>query len=79
MPYGLVEDVDVSIKVFDLSGKLVRSLKLGHKPSGLYTDKSKAAYWDGRNEAGEQVSSGVYFYTIQAGNFAATKKMILEK
>jgi hypothetical protein len=62
-----------------MSGQPVRSLSLGHKPAGFYTDKSKAAYWDGKNEAGEQVSSGVYFYTIQAGDFTATRKMVVAK
>ncbi|MFC1714461.1 right-handed parallel beta-helix repeat-containing protein [Candidatus Poribacteria bacterium] len=79
IPYQLAEDVDVTIRIYSVSGKLVRTLSLGQKPAGFYTDKSKAAYWDGKNEAGEQVSSGVYFYTIQAGDFTATRKMILSK
>jgi flagellar hook assembly protein FlgD len=65
--------------VHDMKGQLVRKLNIGIKPAGLYTDKSKAAYWDGKNEAGEQVSSGVYFYTIQAGDFTATKKMVVAR
>jgi flagellar hook capping protein FlgD len=79
IPYQLAEDVDVNIRIYDVSGKLVRTLDLGHKPVGFYTDKSKAAYWDGKNEAGEQVSSGIYFYIIQAGEFTTTRKMTLAK
>jgi pimeloyl-ACP methyl ester carboxylesterase len=79
IPYQLAADVDVNIRIYDVSGNLIRTLALGHKPAGFYTDKSKAAYWDGKNEAEEQVSSGIYFYTIQAGEFAATKKMVIAK
>jgi hypothetical protein len=79
IPYQLVEDVDVTIEIHDASGQLVRTLKLGHKPAGFYTTKDRAAYWDGKNEAGEQVTSGIYFYTIQAGDFTATKKMVVAK
>ena len=75
----MTEDVDVVIRIYDVSGKLVRILDLGHKPAGFYTAKSKAAYWDGKNEAGEPVASGVYLYTIQAREFMATKKMIIAK
>jgi len=45
----------------------------------FYADKSKAAYWDGKNEAGEEVASGIYFYTIQADDFTATRKMIVTR
>jgi hypothetical protein len=79
IPYKLAEDVDITITIYDAAGKMVRTLNIGHKPAGSHTTKSKAAYWDGKNEAGEPVSSGVYFYTIQAGDFTATKKMILAK
>jgi hypothetical protein len=79
IPYRLAEDVGVLIRIHDANGKLIRTLNPGHKPPGFYTSKEKAAYWDGKNEAGESVSSGVYFYTIQAGDFTATKKMILAK
>jgi hypothetical protein len=76
IPYQLVEDADVNIKIHDAAGRLVKALYLGHKPAGLYISKYRAAYWDGKNEAGEEVSSGVYFYTIRAGDFAAAKKMV---
>lgn len=79
IPYQLAGDVDIAIRIYDVSGKLIRTLDLGHKPAGFYISKSKAAYWDGRNKAGEEVSSGVYFYTIQAGEFTAAKKMVVDR
>jgi hypothetical protein len=77
IPYQLKEGSEVTIRVFSTSGELVRELDLGYKPAGLYVGRDRAAYWDGRNEAGEQVASGVYFYTIQAGEFTATRKMLM--
>ncbi len=77
IPYQLAEDVDVKIRIYDGAGHLIRTLNPGRKPSGFYTNKEKAAYWDGKNESGEPVSSGVYFYTIRADDFTATKKMVV--
>jgi len=69
----------VSIRIYSIAGQLIRTLELGDRNAGIYISRSRAAYWDGRNEAGEGVSSGVYFYTIQADDFTATKKMIMAK
>jgi hypothetical protein len=60
-----------------MGGQLVRALNLGDKPAGAYASKDKAAYWDGKNRTGEEASSGVYFYTIHAGSFTATRKMLI--
>ena len=60
-------------------GRLVRRLDLGHQLVGLYESRSRAAYWDGRNALGEPVASGVYFYTLTAGTFTATRKMLIRK
>ncbi len=79
LPYNLVEAADVTIQVYDVQGRLIRALNLGNQPAGFYLGKDKAAYWDGRNEAGENTASGVYFYTIRAGELTATKKMIIAK
>jgi hypothetical protein len=79
IPYKLPKDADVVITIYDASGRPIRMLDLAHKSSGVYVDKARAAYWDGRNEAGESVASGLYFYTIRAGEFSATKKMLLLK
>jgi len=78
IPYQLKEDAHVEVRIYALTGQLVRTLSLGHKPAGFYVDRQKAAYWDGRSESGEKVSSGVYFYKIQAGDeCTATKKMVI--
>jgi hypothetical protein len=77
IPFILSRDVHVAIRIYDLSGGLVRILDLGHKSAGIYVSRGKAGYWDGRNEAGETVASGVYFCNIRADGFAATKKMVM--
>ena len=79
IPYQLAEGAEIDVKIYSATGQLVRSLALGRKPAGFYTDRNKAAYWDGKNEAGEHVSSGVYFYSIKAGDFIATKKLVIAK
>jgi hypothetical protein len=79
IPYQLKEDNNVVIRIYSSSGSLVRTMNLGYKPAGFYEGKERAVYWDGKNEVGEKVSSGIYFYTIQAGKFNATKKMIVTK
>ncbi|MBI1928778.1 hypothetical protein HYR99_31600 [Candidatus Poribacteria bacterium] len=79
IPYTLERDVEVTIQIHDAAGRLVRTLSLGRKPAGEYLSKERAAYWDGRNEAGEKVSSGIYYYRMTAGNFSSTRKMMLLK
>ncbi|MBC8233353.1 T9SS type A sorting domain-containing protein, partial [bacterium] len=79
IPYQLSKDADVTIKIYDVSGRLVRTLELGSKEAGVYLEKAKAGYWDGRNNTGESAASGVYFYSITAGDFTATKKMLVLK
>jgi len=77
IPFQLKDDADVTIKIYDTSGKVIRGMNVGEKPAGFYTSKENAAYWDGRNINSEVVASGVYFYAIRAGKFFATKKMIV--
>jgi hypothetical protein len=79
IPYHLSKTADVDIEIYDASGRLIRSLNLGIQPAGRYDERGRAAYWDGRNDAGELVSSGIYFYSLHAENFHATQKMILAK
>jgi hypothetical protein len=76
--YQLAEDMNVAIGIYNVSGKLIRTLDLGHRPAGFYTDRAEDAYWDGRNEVGEQVASGIYCYTIQVEGFSTTRKMIIQ-
>ena len=79
IPYQLAEDADVTLTIHALNGRQVRRLALGRQPAGTYYSRSRAAYWDGKNEFGEGVASGLYFYTLTAGNFSATRKMLIRK
>ena len=79
IPYQLSENADVKISIHAVRGQLVRTLNLGHQAAGIYESRSRAAYWDGRNALGEPVASGVYFYTLSAGDFTATGKMLIRK
>ena len=79
IPYQLAEATDVTVTIHALNGILVRTLSLGHQTAGLYRNKNRAAYWDGKNEFGERVASGLYFYTLTAGKFSATGKMLIRK
>ena len=78
-PYQLSRAADVTIAIYSVNGTLVRTLSLGHQAAGMYRSKSRAAYWDGRNAFGEPVASGIYFYTLTAGTFSATGKMLIRK
>ena len=79
IPYMLAQNADVTISIYNVKGQLVHILHLGQQSAGSYLTKERAAYWDGRNATGERVANGVYFYSIQVGNFCATKKMLLLK
>ena len=79
IPYQLAKPTEVTITIYAANGQVVRTLALGHQPAGIYQTRSRAAYWDGRNAFGEPVASGVYFYTITAGDFTATRKMLIRK
>ncbi len=79
IPYRLAEDADVSLTIYDVNGALVRTIDVGHQSAAVYESRSKATYWDGRNRFGEQVASGVYFYSLSAGDFSATRKMLILK
>ena len=79
IPYQLANPAEVTLHIYAGDGSLVRTLSLGHKPIGIYQTRPRAAYWDGRNQIGEPVASGVYFYTFTAGDFTATRKMLIRK
>ncbi len=79
IPYQLVEHADVTLRIYSIDGKLIRTLAIGYQPAGLYQYRSRAAYWDGQNALGEPVASGVYFYTLTAGAFTATRRMLILK
>ena len=79
IPYHLAKTVDVTLTIYAADGVVVRTLALGHQNAGIYQNKSRAAYWNGRNSLGEPVASGVYFYTLIAGDFTASRKMLILK
>ncbi len=79
IPYQLSEPAEVTLRIYTVNGILVRTLALGHTPAGIYQSRSRAAYWNGKNDVGEPVASGVYFYTLTAGDFTATRKMLIRK
>ena len=79
IPYRLAADALVTLTIYDNNGSVVRSLDMGYQVAGVYESRSKAIYWDGRNELGEQVASGIYFYQLQAGKYSATRKMVILK
>ena len=79
IPYQLANPAEVTVTVYAANGAVVRMLDLGHRRAGSYASRHRAAYWDGRNAQGESVASGVYFYTLSAGDFSATRKMVIRK
>ena len=79
IPYQLSKPAEVTVTIYAANGAVVRMLDLGHRRAGSYESRGRAAYWDGRNAAGESVASGVYFYTLSAGDFSATRKMVIRK
>ena len=79
IPYHLATDADVTLRIYNVQGNIVRQLMLGQQPAGVYESRGRAAYWDGRNQIGEPVASGLYFYTLTAGDFTATRKLLIAK
>ena len=79
IPYQLSKAADVTVTIYASDGHVVRTLSLGHRDVGTYKNRNQAAYWDGKNEMGESVASGLYFYTLTAGDFSATRKMLILK
>ena len=79
LPYELATPASVKLSIHSVAGRLVRTLDVGHQPAGIYRSKHRAAYWDGKNQHGEKVASGIYFYTLTAGDFTATRKLLIAK
>ena len=79
IPFQLAQDSTVTATIYDLTGQQIRMIKLGHLSAGNYVESSKAIYWDGRSENGEQVFPATYFYQLQAGDYTETKKMVILK
>ncbi|MFQ6044241.1 MAG: FlgD immunoglobulin-like domain containing protein, partial [Candidatus Poribacteria bacterium] len=79
IPFRLSRDAEVKIEIYNVAGQLVRTLNLGRKEAGNYISRQRAVHWDGTNDTGETVTSGLYFYTIRAGAFKATRRMVILK
>ena len=79
IPYQLAAPAEVALTIYDMNGQLVRRLAVGHQAAGMYQSRSRAVYWDGWNQLGESVASGLYFYTLTADNFTATRRMVILK
>ena len=80
IPYQLAKPQrEVVITIYDTRGSVIRQLDLGHQREGYYTSRGRAAYWDGRNDVGERVASGIYFYQLQADNVSLLRKMVILK
>ena len=79
IPYQLANPSNVQVVIYNTHGIVIRHLALGHQPAGYYTTRNRAAYWDGRNNLGERVATGVYFYQLQADNMSLLRKMVILK
>ena len=79
IPYQLAAPAEVTLTIYDMNGQTVRRLAVGHQAAGIYQSRGRALYWDGRNQDGESVASGLYFYTLKAGDFTETRKMLIRK
>ena len=79
IPFHLAEPAKVSISIYSVNGTLIRKLSLGFLPAGIYIDKTRAAYWNGEDELGESVSSGIYFFTFKAKDYISTRKLVITK
>ena len=79
IPYHLSQDAEVVVRIYDVRGRIVRTLDMGFQSFGYYASRDKAAYWNGKTDTGETVSSGTYFYQIQAGDYTETRKMVILK
>ena len=79
IPYQLATPAEVTVAIYDMNGQLIQRLAVGHQAAGMYRSRSRAVYWDGRNQLGESVASGLYFYTLTAGEFSATRRMLILK
>ena len=79
IPYQLSESSDVTIRIYSADGLLIKNISLGHQQPGLYQDRTRAGYWDGKNEIGEPVASGIYIYEFTAGDYSTTRRMVIRK
>ena len=79
MPYEWATDTNVKITIYNTQDVVIRTLVLGHQTAGYYTDRERAAYWDGKNALGEPVASGIYFYQLETDEMSTLRKMVILK
>ena len=79
IPYELSQDGSVTVQIFDSQGTTIRNLRVGYRSAGRYLSQSRAVYWDGKNQIGETVATGMYFYTLTSKNFSASRRMVIVK
>ena len=77
IPFQLAQPTSVVLRLYDIEGQVIRTINLGYKKIGFYTVINRAIYWDGKNQLGESVSSGVYFYRLTTSDYDAMKKMVI--
>jgi hypothetical protein len=77
IPYQLAQNASVTVRIYNLKGQSIRTIELGQKAAGTYLTKDRAVYWDGQDNVGEKVASGMYFYMLQAGEFMSTRRMVI--
>ena len=79
IPYHLADPASITVRIYNVKGELIRSIDVGQQAAGAYTNRQRAAYWDGKNDAGQSVASGVYFYQLLADDFSETRRMVVMK
>ena len=79
IPFQIKKAGQVKLVIYDFSGHLVRQIEIGQRPAGIYSQPSRAIYWDGKTELGQTVSSGIYFYTLTVGSFSQTRRLVIAK
>ncbi|MEW6006689.1 MAG: T9SS type A sorting domain-containing protein, partial [bacterium] len=79
IPFKLSVDSDECIvNIYNILGQKVRTMNLGQKPKGSYTQKNRAIFFDLKNNNGQNLSKGLYYYKIKAGDFSAIKSMVVK-
>jgi len=79
IPFSLSQASETTLRIYDIDGQVIRTLELGAREAGSYASRERAAYWDGRNDLGEKVASGVYFYELSADAYREIRKMVILK
>ena len=79
IPFQLAMDNEqLSISIYNILGQKVKTIEAGPKKAGFYTTKDMAIYWDMKNDSGQNVAKGLYFYQLKAGKFTATKSLVVD-